>query len=276
MKYLCDFHTHTSHCDGKNSPREMAQRALALGFSAYGFSGHGGAGTTPTSQMSAEAEAKYISEVLSLRDEMRGRMDILLGVEEELDGKKYRTRSSDPSSPFDYVIGGVHVIDVGGEFAPIDLSPDNVTDATERYFGGDFESLAEAYFNKVKRIPEEVDATFIAHIDLVSKYRDILPLTFGKRYYEAAFDAVRALIPYHIPFEINVGAISRGYRSTPYPDEQILRYIRALGGEVMVNGDCHSAEMLGRYLDLGEELALRCGFTHKVIITPTGLDKVEM
>jgi len=269
--YLCDFHTHTSLCDGKSTPREMALRAIELGFSAYGFSGHGVAPFEATGAMNEANEQRYIREVLALKDELSGRLPILLGIENEYHGKRYSTRRESPSSPFDYVIGAVHVILTEDGAYPIDLHPSNITDAIEQKFG-DFDTLAEEYFTRVAKIPERIDASIIAHIDLLSKFRDRLPLTFSERYYEAAFGAVKAIIPYGIPFEINVGAISRGYRSEPYPDPRILRYIRELGGEITVNGDCHSAASLGKHLDLGERLALECGFERKLILTKAGYE----
>ena len=41
MKYLQNLHTHTTFCDGKNTCRELIERAIELGFNSIGFSGHG-------------------------------------------------------------------------------------------------------------------------------------------------------------------------------------------------------------------------------------------
>ena len=38
---LTNFHTHTTFCDGQNTPEEMVLAAIEKGFSALGFSGHG-------------------------------------------------------------------------------------------------------------------------------------------------------------------------------------------------------------------------------------------
>ena len=35
-----NFHTHSTFCDGRNTPQQMVDRALELGFVALGFSGH--------------------------------------------------------------------------------------------------------------------------------------------------------------------------------------------------------------------------------------------
>ena len=37
---LQNLHTHSTFCDGKNTPREMIEAAIALGFNSLGFSGH--------------------------------------------------------------------------------------------------------------------------------------------------------------------------------------------------------------------------------------------
>ena len=33
-------HTHTTYCDGKNTPEQMIQSAIRQGLSVIGFSGH--------------------------------------------------------------------------------------------------------------------------------------------------------------------------------------------------------------------------------------------
>ena len=37
---LANYHTHTTFCDGKNTPEEVILSAIEKGFSAIGFSGH--------------------------------------------------------------------------------------------------------------------------------------------------------------------------------------------------------------------------------------------
>ena len=59
------LHNHTTMCDGKNSAREMAEAAIAAGFTDFGFSGHG---YTPFDiWYSLKAEAGYIREIRALQ-----------------------------------------------------------------------------------------------------------------------------------------------------------------------------------------------------------------
>ena len=40
MIYTQNLHTHCTHCDGKDTPEEMIETALSLGFTGLGFSAH--------------------------------------------------------------------------------------------------------------------------------------------------------------------------------------------------------------------------------------------
>ena len=69
-----NFHTHTTLCDGADSPEAMAEAALALGFEQLGFSGH----MDPDIHMDWPA---YRGRIAALREQYRGRLDILCGAE---------------------------------------------------------------------------------------------------------------------------------------------------------------------------------------------------
>ena len=269
MRYLSDFHTHTAYCDGKDTPEQMIKTAISLGFSAYGFSGHSVSPFGNTGAMTPESEAAYISEITALKEKYSDRLEIYLGIEQEL-------LSEHTTAPYEYVIGSVHVLNTRLGPRPLDLKPENITSILDECYEGDFEALAEDYFREVASIPERMRASVIGHIDLLAKFSDTLPLTMGKRYFDAAFAAVDRLIPYGIPFEINVGAISRGYRTTPYPDPRILKHIRSRGGEIMINGDTHSAAALGKHLETARSLAEACGYTHALVIKGAGYEKIPL
>ena len=75
---------------------------------------------------------------------------------------------------------------------------------------------------------EQTGADIIGHFDLVTKFNELggyLDLS-DPRYVRAWKAAVDALLSYDRPFEINTGAISRGYRTTPYPGAAVEMCIR--------------------------------------------------
>ena len=77
---LSNYHTHTAYCDGKDTPRALVEEAVRLGCPALGFSGHSYTAYDPDCCMSPEGTQAYRREVLTLREEYAGRLDILLGL----------------------------------------------------------------------------------------------------------------------------------------------------------------------------------------------------
>ena len=67
-----NYHTHTYYCDGKNSPKEMVERAVELGFHSLGFSGHQYSPQDADYAMSFESEKKYRSDIEALQEEYKG------------------------------------------------------------------------------------------------------------------------------------------------------------------------------------------------------------
>ena len=136
-------------------------------------------------------------------------------------------------------------------------------DACNKYFGGDIYSLCEEYYSCVGNILAKTGADIIGHFDLISKFNEDGSLFDENepRYIKAYTDAIDKLIPYDKPFEVNTGAISRGYRTHPYPSHSQLEYIAKCGGKVMLTGDTHAAENLCFEFDKWFEACKKIGIT---------------
>ncbi|MCF0248225.1 MAG: histidinol-phosphatase HisJ family protein, partial [Synergistes sp.] len=218
-----NLHTHTNFCDGKDSPEEMVAAALALGVESLGFSGHSPLPGEPGNWANMDVAA-YRKEILRLREKYAGRIEILLGIEQDADS---------PASQYqwDYIIHSVHGIRVGGEIIWMDESPDVTESAVRRHFGGKAEALAEAYYRRIaEKALEYADAEgsfvrIVGHLDLLTKYSERQKLfdEENSRYKKAAFEAIEALSGRGLIFEINTGPVARGYRTTPYPSAMLLR-----------------------------------------------------
>jgi len=270
------LHTHTKYCDGLNSAEEMVEAAIECGCDLIGFSGHENTPFDESWCMTKESTAEYLVEVSRLKREYAGKIQVKLGIERDY----YSTVTCDDEGepfPFDYVIGSVHYIRVGNEdesgveYIPVDENRELLEAAVAKHFDGDVYKLTDAYFALVADVVEKTDADIIGHFDLITKFNEDGGLfdESDARYVQSALEAVRKLVPYGKPFEVNVGAILRGYRSTPYPAKFILEEIHRLGGKIIVTGDCHDVESVkacvtgvpGK-LDLDEvrKLLEECGF----------------
>ncbi|MCR5826264.1 MAG: histidinol-phosphatase [Oscillospiraceae bacterium] len=252
-----DLHTHTTYCDGKNTPEEMVRAALAQGLSCIGFTGHGYAPYDLDCCMTREGAAAYRAELAALRERYAGRIRILCGVEQDY-------WSDEDTSVYDYVIGSVHYVRHGEALLCVDNTPEIANDAVTQYYGGDWYAFAEAYFKTVADVVDRTHCQIIGHFDLVSKFNEKKHF-FDERHprYVAAWQAAAdRLLRTGVPFEINTGGISRGWRTTAYPTAEMIDYLRARGARLLLSSDSHSDKTLcfgfAAYEHLGDCLITRC------------------
>lgn len=233
-----DFHIHSTFSDGADTPREVVGEAVAKGISAVGFSDHSFVSFDTGGCLPPDCSG-YIAEIARLKAEYRGRIDIYCGIEQDV-------CSGAVGDGFDYSIGSVHYIDTGDGYLPVDLSAGNLISAAKKYFGGDMLALTEKYFESAAKVISVTKADIIGHFDLISKFNegDALFDSGSKRYISAWTDAADALIAENKPFEINTGAVSRGYRSECYPSYKIAEYIKSRGGRFILSSDSHKKEAL--------------------------------
>lgn len=234
-----DLHVHTTLSDGKNTPEEMVLAAIAKGMTAIGFSDHSYTAFDQRYCIPKEKLPAYRAEIAALKEKYAGQIQILCGIEQDF-------YSAEPTDGYDYVIGSVHYIRCSDDFIPVDEGNALLLDAARRYFSGDIYALIEEYYGTVARVAEKTSATFIGHFDLISKFNENGELfdDTHPRYIAAWQTAADKLLAAGIPFEINTGAISRGYRTTPYPAVPIQDYLRSRGAQFLLSSDSHRSDTL--------------------------------
>ena len=259
-----DYHMHTDWCDGSASAEEMIRSAVSKGMEEIGFSGHGYTAFDRTYSMSPEAEESYRQELEALREKWKDKIRVYIGIERDF-------FSDAPRGPWEYVIGSVHYIrpegaaekgfkvmpDLEAGYVPIDESPEILRAAADALFDGDMISLAEEFFATAGRAAEKTGCDIIGHFDLISKFNENGELfdDTDPRYIAAWKAAADCLAKAGALFEINTGAMSRGYRSQPYPSDPMREYIRSIGGRFILSSDSHRADTIGHAFDLYEQEA---------------------
>ena len=234
-----DFHLHSLFSDGKNSPEEVVLAAIGKGMTAIGFSDHSWTPFDESYCIKRERISDYMLEIARLKRKYRGRIKIFCGIEQDY-------FAGLPAGGFDYVIGSVHYVKVRGEYLPVDHDIGVLREGIDRLFGGDSDAFAEAYFELVAGVAEKTGADMIGHFDLASKFSEKGgPVDTRTPRYAAAWRAAAdSLIPSGKLFEINTGAVSRGYRTSAYPSAEQREYIAARGGRFIMSSDSHRAENL--------------------------------
>ena len=272
MNSLQNLHTHTTFCDGKDTPTEMIEAAIAKGFGGIGFSGHSYMHYSPSHSMSLEGTEQYKKEISALKEVFKDKIDVFLGLEFDM------LSEGVDLSGYDYLIGSYHYFKIGDEYVGFDRSADEVLKIINNYFGGNGMACAKEYYRQLARLPEYGKFDIIGHFDIITKNIEKAKLfdADSEEYLGYAFEALDALkgkIPF---FEVNTGAISRGYRTSPYPMKKILRQMKDLGFGAMISSDCHDASYLDCAFDEARELLIESGFKEKYILTPTGFTAVEL
>lgn len=235
-----DLHMHTTFCDGKNTPEEMVRSAIEKGLKTVGISGHA---PTPFDRgycIAVEKLDEYFSQIEELKEKYSDKIKVLSGL--ELDyycevPEKYLERT-------DYIIGSVHYIYKNGEYVAVDNTAEILRDACARLWDDDIYAMVEDYYKTVADLARKTEPDIIGHIDIITKFIEIDGIfdTSHPRYIGASRGAVKALLPYEIPFEINYGAITRGYRTLPYPEKSLLEFIIENGGRTIKSSDAHAKE----------------------------------
>jgi len=271
MNTLQNLHTHSIFCDGADTPEELVLAALEKGFDAIGFSGHAYLPYSPSLARSGNRMADYIREVDRLKDVYRDRIRIYRGLEDDF-------YSEVDLSGYDYLIGSVHYLKLDGQVCGFDRSLAAVTAYVQDHFGGDGLQFAKTYFETVCHLPEKAQFDILGHFDILTKNNEAGKFidTASPAYLSAGYEAIHALRGKIALFEVNTGAISRGYRTVPYPQMEFLKEFRACGYGAVITSDCHDKHFLDCHFTEAAQLLQAAGFASKWILTDDGFREVAL
>jgi histidinol-phosphatase (PHP family) len=263
--YRQNLHTHGILCDGKDEYESTVLRAIELGFDTIGFSGHSYTSYSKGYCMSIDGTEKYKVRVNELKKKYEGKIDVLCGVEFDM-------YSSDPLENYDYIIGSVHYLDVDGELVGFDRSAEEVKRVIDTCFDGNGMKYAKKYYETLCLLPEYVNSDIVGHFDIITKHIEKTDYfdTDSKEYRSYALEALHTLAEKCRVFEVNTGAIARGYRTTPYPQPFILKEMSELGCGVVISSDCHNNRYLDYHFTEAIDLLRSCGFNEVLSLEKDG------
>ncbi len=263
-------HTHSSFCDGKCTVEEMIQGALEKEFHTLGFSGH-----SPLENVGwcMKDTAGYRATVKQLAEKYKGRIDVVLGMEWDLD-----------SAPADreglsYVIGSVHQITgpCTGQKYQVDNTAEMLLCCRDNEFDGDGLAMADEYFDLVSRMID-TKPDILGHLDLIRK------LNHGDRIFPEASPAcvqkelelLEKAARAGILVELNTGGSYRGYRTDFYPANRVLAEFARMGGKLILTSDSHDVNSLGWQFEKAARQAKQAGFQSLWVLTGNGFKETEI
>ena len=265
-----NLHTHSLYCDGKNKIEDIVIEAIERGFDILGFSGHGYNRPIDDYSMTLENTELYYSDLKYVKQKYKDKIKIYVGIEEDSCGRYFKDKEC-----LDYVIGSVHFINVNGKFEEVDLSKEVTDNIIKNGFNGSFIEYAKAYYNEVKKVSKWSEVDIVGHIDLLMKFNDNEEyISFSdKEYLDIAYNCIDEIILNDKIIEVNTGAISRGYRTKPYPYVNLLKYINEKGGKICLNSDCHEKSNIDCYYNESMKIIKNCGFKNMMMLSDNGFLK---
>lgn len=247
MKF--DLHTHhfrCGHADG--NIRDYVEAGIAAGLSVIGISdhtpyfGHPEEHPFPHIAMAKKDFAGYVEEVLKLKQEYAGKIDVLLGIESDFfpdHTEAYREVLS--QYPFDYVIGSVHSVN---EVSIFNKNRWKKLSEAQRI------ADKETYYALIRESARSGMFQILGHIDAM---KGNYP-AFSDIPADAAIDeTLRTIADHKVAIEINTSGktkLSGGW----YPSDAILERALHFGVDVTFGSDAHTPQ---RVADEWDEVAKR-------------------
>lgn len=242
-----NYHTHTPRCrHAQGSPREYVENAVRSGIKLLGFSDHVpypfGIDFFSGARMDISQTESYVTEILSLKEEYKDRIRILIGYEAEYYPACFQAMLENICRfECDYLILGQHHL--RNEYDGVYCG--TLTDEKERltqYVDQVIEGLNTGLFS------------CIAHPDLLHYRGD------EGFYREEAYRLCEHAKKLSIPLEINFLGLSEDRH---YPYEPFWQVVQEVGNDVIFGCDAHTPDFIGNAAleEKGKAFAARFGIT---------------
>ena len=251
---MTNYHTHSTYCDGKATPREMVEFAVAHGFTALGFSGHCPLPFENT--YSITDYEGYCNEVRRLKEEYKDRISIYHGLEMDyVPGMLEDFTPLIEQGGLEYVIGSVHLIPPqgidpkeGDDLWMIDGSRYQTYDeGLMKHYGGDIRRGVKAYFHNENAMLEKNRPTILGHPDKIAMHNRSRYFTEDEPWYEnLALETLSLAHELGVIVEVNTRGIYKGRHPDYYPSRRLLQQMKQWRLPVIVSTDAHAPEDLPR------------------------------
>ncbi len=249
-----NYHTHCSYCDGTGSPEEYIASALEKGFSALGFTSHAPLPFPNDWTMSSGSLESYLSEINSLKEKYKGRIEIYTAL--EIDYIKDLMSPADRKYAglgLDYAIGSVHVLRdrKTGEYPGIDYTDSDMKQLLENSFNNDIRLLVEEYYKTVREMIRSGGFSVLGHMDVIKK-TNVNSAYFSedsKWYRREAEKTVELVKQAELILEVNTGNSRWQDETSIYPSGWILNMCFKADIPVMLNADAHTPGRIDAHFD---------------------------
>jgi histidinol-phosphatase (PHP family) len=243
---------HTARCGhAVGEARDYVEQAVRAGLREICFTDHQPLlrGRDPGLTMALEELPGYVAEVLSLREEYRGKIDVKLGLEADyFPDLVPETAALLAPHDWDLVLGSVHFQDGWGFDDPRKIG---------EWEGRDVNQVYRKYFEDLRAAALSGMFDVMAHPDLVKKFGHRATYVLQEEYARTAEAFARA----HVALEVNTAGLRKPVAEI-YPHVELLRACARFGVPVTVGADAHDPVDVAKDFEAAAGLLRQCGYTH--------------
>lgn len=229
-----DYHVHTARCGhAGGATRDYVLHAVERGLTEVAITDHvplwflPGEDPEPGLAMTQAELPGYVEEVLALREELRGRIDVLLGIEADWsEGHGEGLRALLAPYPWDVVLGSVHFVAGGWIDAP---------GAGARHEREGSANLWNEYYRLLANAASSGLFDVMTHFDLPKKFGHRRPPECEAAE-EAAVEAVRAA---NVAVEVSSAGLRKPV-GEEYPGPALLARLVAARVPIVFSSDSHA------------------------------------
>ena len=273
MTTVSNLHTHCTFCDGKNSIEEMIRAAVSAGLKSIGFSSHYHTCWDFDDVQMHDPEG-YFRELEAMKEKFAGTIKVYKGLELESHVLGGGRPVIDPRC--DFSIGSVHYLENNGVHFTVDYTLEQMNDALKSF--GSAKKLIENYFEDYLCFAQEVPFDIVGHIDIYTKLNEKNRLfDESESWYEPlVISFIDEIAKTGKIFEVNTGAMAKGYRTRPYPAPFILKHLLEIGAPIILSSDSHSTSTICYAFDETEKMLREIGFREQMQLTDNGFVPVAL
>lgn len=249
-----DLHTHHDRCGhARGGIRDYIEAAISNGLKVIGISDHTPYFSSeedhpfPRITMAKSQFPEYVKEVLQLKKQYAGKIDVLLGIEADFfpeEVGKYRPYFE--RYPFDYIIGSVHHVDGVSIFKK---------DRWEGLSSQDKVRTKETYYHLIEKSARSGLYQILGHIDAMKGYYP----EFSSIQTAVVEQTLKVIAESDIAIEINTSGKTK-YVGGWYPADDMLEMALHYGVKVTFGSDAHDPERVGDEFDEVQSRLKEIGF----------------
>lgn len=253
----CNFHTHSTYCDGKEPVGDFVRKANELHYDELGFSSHAPVPFENEFGIREEKIPDYTQEIDNLKLQQKT-LQLFYGLEcDFIPGMTKPFSYYQEHFNLDYVIGGVHLVRPLNDDRIwfIDGSKREIYDTgLQQLFDMDVQKAVTRFWEQSFEMIETERFDIIAHFDKIKMHNQKRYFTEEETWYKKLVDHCIELIKRKgLIVEINTRGIYKGRCPDFYPSDYALNQISKLEIPMIISTDCHKSEELA----LGYEDALK-------------------